>query len=89
MLKSLIKTLLTVVALLCGSATFAQMTYTDLVRVNRMHQGVSGLRSMQDGEHYTVISAARLFVTAMLTPRCATHSIRVASRRINSRPTRI
>ena len=54
MLKSLIKTLFVAGAILYGNAMFAQMTYTDLVDINRMHKGVSGLRSMQDGEHYTI-----------------------------------
>ena len=54
MLKSLIKTIFVAGAILYGNAMFAQMTYTDLVDINRMHKGVSGLRSMQDGEHYTI-----------------------------------
>lgn len=36
------------------TAALAQKTYDDLMALSRLNRGVSGLRSMQDGEHYTV-----------------------------------
>lgn len=36
------------------TAALAQKTYDDLTALSRLNRGVSGLRSMQDGEHYTV-----------------------------------
>ena len=52
-MKRLTILLATVVATL-STAAFGQKTYEDLMALSRMQRGVGGLRSMQDGEHYTV-----------------------------------
>ena len=52
-MKRLTILLATVVATL-STAAFGQKTYDDLMALSRMQRGVGGLRSMQDGEHYTV-----------------------------------
>ena len=47
-----------VVALLCTSVTaFSQKTYRELGSISRLNRSVSGLRSMNDGEHYTISRA--------------------------------
>ncbi len=38
----------------------AQNEYAEIVRLNRMNQRVTGIRSMNDGEHYTVLSDNRI-----------------------------
>ena len=44
-----------VVALMFTSATaFSQKTYRELGSISRLNRSVSGLRSMNDGEHYTI-----------------------------------
>ena len=44
-----------VVALICTSVTaFSQKTYRELSSISRLNRSVSGLRSMNDGEHYTI-----------------------------------
>ena len=44
-----------VVALMCTSVTaFSQKTYRELNSISRLNRSVSGLRSMNDGEHYTI-----------------------------------
>ena len=44
-----------VVALMCTSVTaFSQKTYRELSSISRLNRSVSGLRSMNDGEHYTI-----------------------------------
>ncbi len=44
-----------VVALMCTSVTaFSQKTYRELGEISRLNRSVSGLRSMNDGEHYTI-----------------------------------
>ena len=52
MKKSLI--ILTSIFALFSSAAYSQKTYNDVMAVSSQNRGVSGLRSMQDGEHYTV-----------------------------------
>ena len=43
------------VALMCTSVTaFSQKTYRELGSISRLNRSVSGLRSMNDGEHYTI-----------------------------------
>lgn len=44
----LVATLLTV-----STAALAQQTYRELIEISSLNRGVYGLRSMQDGEHYT------------------------------------
>ncbi|MBR4996132.1 MAG: S9 family peptidase [Alistipes sp.] len=39
---------------LVGANAFSQKTYSELQQISSLNRGVSGLRSMQDGEHYTV-----------------------------------
>ena len=46
--------LLAAVVTTLSTAAFGQKTYDDLMALSRMQRGVGGLRSMQDGEHYTV-----------------------------------
>ena len=44
-----------VVALMCTCVTaFSQKTYRELGQISRLNRSVSGLRSMNDGEHYTI-----------------------------------
>ena len=52
MKKSLI--ILTSIFALFSSAAYSQKTYNDVMALSSQNRGVSGLRSMQDGEHYTV-----------------------------------
>jgi dipeptidyl-peptidase-4 len=40
--------------IIVGADAFAQKTYRELNQISRLNRGVSGLRSMADGEHYTV-----------------------------------
>ena len=46
--------LILVAVLLCGVAT-AQNEYQEIARLRRMNETVRGIRSMADGEHYTVL----------------------------------
>ncbi len=46
--------LILVAALLCGVAT-AQNEYREILRLRQMNESVRGIRSMADGEHYTVL----------------------------------
>ena len=46
--------LLAAVVTTLSTAAFGQKTYDDLMALSRLQRGVGGLRSMQDGEHYTV-----------------------------------
>ena len=56
MIKSLLKLAIAAIAVTSVSAAFSQTTFAELQEINRLNQGVWGLRSMQDGEHYTVSS---------------------------------
>ena len=54
MIKTSIKIILCAAATtLCANA-FAQKSYDELGQITRLNRGISGLRSMNDGEHYTV-----------------------------------
>ena len=46
--------LILVAVLLCGVAT-AQNEYREILRLRQMNESVRGIRSMADGEHYTVL----------------------------------
>lgn len=46
--------MLAVALIIVGADAFAQKTYRELNQISRLNRGVSGLRSMADGEHYTV-----------------------------------
>ncbi|MBR4052796.1 MAG: S9 family peptidase [Alistipes sp.] len=46
--------LILVAVLVCGVAT-AQNEYSEILRLRRMNESVRGIRSMADGEHYTVL----------------------------------
>ena len=52
MKKSII--LLVATLLSCSVATYAQKSYSELGQISRLNRSVSGLRSMNDGEHYTI-----------------------------------
>ncbi|MBP3474027.1 MAG: S9 family peptidase [Alistipes sp.] len=52
MIKKL--TLLVAIFTLASSVLYAQKTFQELGQISRLNRGVSGLRSMADGEHYTV-----------------------------------
>ena len=52
MKKSLI--ILTAIFTALSSVAYSQKTYKELTALSGLNRGVSGLRSMQDGEHYTV-----------------------------------
>ncbi len=52
MIKKL--TLLVAIFTLASSVLYAQKTFQELNQISRLNRGVSGLRSMADGEHYTV-----------------------------------
>ena len=56
MIKSLLKLAIAAIAVTAAGTAFAQTTFAELQQINRLNQGVWGLRSMQDGEHYTVSS---------------------------------
>lgn len=51
---------LTSIFLTLTTETFAQKSYSELGEISRLNRGVSGLRSMQDGEHYTVSRAGAI-----------------------------
>ena len=58
MMKKSIFRILSVATLLTFSvATYAQKTYRELNQISRLNRSVSGLRSMNDGEHYTISRA--------------------------------
>ena len=52
MIKKL--TLLVAIFTLASSVLYAQKTFQELGQISRLNRGVSGLRSMADGEHYTI-----------------------------------
>ncbi len=52
MIKKL--TLLVAIFTLASSVLYAQKTFQELGQISRLNRGVSGLRSMNDGEHYTI-----------------------------------
>ena len=53
-MKTTTKLLLAAVLLMAGADAFAQKTFSELGAISRLNRGVSGLRSMADGEHYTI-----------------------------------
>lgn len=53
-------TLFLAIFALTTSALYAQKTYQELGQISRLNRGVSGLRSMADGEHYTVSRAGAI-----------------------------
>ena len=57
MKKSINIILLATTLLSCSVATYAQKTYRELGQISRLNRSVSGLRSMNDGEHYTISRA--------------------------------
>ncbi len=52
MIKKL--TLIVAIFTLASSVLYAQKTFQELGQISRLNRGVSGLRSMNDGEHYTI-----------------------------------
>ncbi|MBQ2430165.1 MAG: hypothetical protein II274_04885, partial [Alistipes sp.] len=57
MIKSTLRFILATALILTSADAFSQKTYSELGEITRLNRGVSGLRSMQDGEHYTVSRA--------------------------------
>ena len=57
MIKNTFKLILAAALLLTSADAFSQKTFRELGEITRLNRGVSGLRSMQDGEHYTVSRA--------------------------------
>ncbi len=55
MIKKL--TLLVAIFTLASSVLYAQKTFQELGQISRLNRSVSGLRSMNDGEHYTISRA--------------------------------
>ena len=53
-MKTTTKLLLAAELLMAGADAFAQKTFSELGAISRLNRGVSGLRSMNDGEHYTI-----------------------------------
>lgn len=53
-MKTTTKLLLAAVLFMAGADAFAQKTFSELGAISRLNRGVSGLRSMNDGEHYTI-----------------------------------
>ena len=53
-MKTTTKLLLAAVLLMAGADAFAQKTFSELGAISRLNRGVSGLHSMNDGEHYTI-----------------------------------
>ncbi|MBQ6571140.1 MAG: S9 family peptidase [Alistipes sp.] len=54
MIKFSFRFMLAAALIIVGADAFAQKTYRELNQISRLNRGVSGLRSMADGEHYTV-----------------------------------
>ena len=54
MKKTSIKILLVAAMAALGINAYAQKSYDELSQITRLNRGISGLRSMNDGEHYTV-----------------------------------
>ena len=54
MIKNITKLIVATALIITGADAFSQKTYSELGEITRLNKGVSGLRSMQDGEHYTV-----------------------------------
>ena len=54
MIKTTTKLLLAATLICMGVDAFAQKSFRELGEITRLNRGVSGLRSMQDGEHYTI-----------------------------------
>ena len=54
MKKTSIKILLVAAMAALGINAYAQKSYDELSLITRLNRGISGLRSMNDGEHYTV-----------------------------------
>ena len=54
MIKLSFRFMLAAALIIVGADAFAQKTYRELNQISRLNRGVSGLRSMADGEHYTV-----------------------------------
>ena len=60
MIKITTKLILAAALLLTSADAFSQKTFRELGEITRLNRGVSGLRSMQDGEHYTVNRAGAI-----------------------------
>ncbi|MBR7114544.1 MAG: S9 family peptidase [Alistipes sp.] len=54
MIKLSFRFMLAAALIIVGANAFAQKTFQELGQISRLNRGVSGLRSMADGEHYTV-----------------------------------
>ena len=54
MIKTTTKLLLAATLICMGVDAFAQKTFRELGQISRLNRSVSGLRSMNDGEHYTI-----------------------------------
>ena len=57
MIKTTLKLILATALIVTSADAFSQKTFRELGQITRLNRGVSGLRSMQDGEHYTVSRA--------------------------------
>ena len=57
MIKTTFKLIFAAALILTSADAFSQKTFRELGEITRLNRGVSGLRSMQDGEHYTVSRA--------------------------------
>ena len=57
MKKSIFRILSVATLLTFSVATYAQKTYREISQISRLNRSVSGLRSMNDGEHYTISRA--------------------------------
>lgn len=53
-----------VVIVAIAATLTAQGSYSDILKIRRANRGISALRSMKDGEHYTVLSKNSIIRTA-------------------------
>lgn len=53
-----------VVIVAIAATLTAQGSYSDILKIRRANRGISALRSMKDGEHYTVLSKNAIIRTA-------------------------
>ena len=61
---TIFRRLAAVVIVAIAATLTAQGSYTDILKIRRANRGISALRSMKDGEHYTVLSKNAIIRTA-------------------------
>ncbi|MBP3496309.1 MAG: S9 family peptidase [Alistipes sp.] len=61
---TIFRRLAAVVIVAIAATLTAQGSYSDILKIRRANRGISALRSMKDGEHYTVLSKNSIIRTA-------------------------